>query len=90
MDLTSLTDYIMTVPLLACLVVGWLIKNTPLFAKIANDYIPLIVATIGAVLGLFVGGFTIESAVFGAISGLASTGLHQIFSRLISKEEGDT
>jgi len=70
---------------IACLVVGYIINTTPVLTNKVNDYIPLIVGLLGAILGLFMNGFAVESIVYGAVSGLASTGLHQSFTRIISQ-----
>lgn len=87
MDLTFITEKYIFVVLVACLIVGYVIKNTPAFNKAANSYIPLIVAVLGAVLGCVANGeLTLENIVYGSVSGLASTGLHQIFSRLLGIE----
>ncbi len=83
MDFTTLTQYFVLVVVVACLVVGYIIKHATFFKWIANDDIPVILAIIGAVLNLFVSGLSIESAVFGAVMGLASTGLHQGFTRFV-------
>lgn len=89
MDLTSLKEYVLVSPLLACLVVGYVIKHTPALDKVANEYIPVIVTILGAILGVLATGLTLESVVYGAISGLASTGLHQVFGSLINRKEDD-
>lgn len=58
--------------------------------------IPCILAVIGAALNGVVSGFSVESIVYGAVMGLASTGLHQAFTQFIegknniSAEEDDT
>lgn len=83
MDAALLTDNFVPIIIVACGIVGYLIKNTPVFAKISNDYIPLIVCTLGAILGVVVNGMGVEPIVYGAISGLASTGLHQSLTTLL-------
>ena len=40
-------------------------------------------AFVGLVLNLAVSGLSIENAVYGALMGLASTGMHQAFTRFI-------
>ena len=89
MDLKFITENFVPVIVVACVIVGYIIKVTPPFAKIANNYIPLIVTVLGAILGIFTNGMTLEAIVYGAVSGLASTGLHQVFTQLlnIGKEE---
>lgn len=77
MDLTNITEYLVPIIVIACLIVGYIIKHTPHLDVIANNYIPLIVVVLGAVLGLVMNGLTVESIVYGAVSGLASTGLHR-------------
>ena len=89
MDLKFITENFVPVIVVACVLVGYIIKITPPFAKVANNYIPLIVTLLGAVLGALINGLSIEAIVYGAVSGLASTGLHQVFTQLlnIGKEE---
>lgn len=79
MDFTSLTEYFVLVVIVACLVVGYIIKHATFLQWIKNDDIPIILAFIGAILNPIVSGISIESIVFGALMGLASTGLHQSF-----------
>lgn len=87
MDLAFLQEYLVPVIVVACLTVGYTIKVTPMFASIANDYIPLIVAVLGAILGAIINGLTVEGIVYGAVSGIASTGLHQLFIRTLSLKD---
>lgn len=83
MDFSVLTEYFVLVVVVACLVVGYIIKHATFFKWINNDDIPVILAIFGAVLNLVVSGLSVESAVFGAVMGLCSTGLHQAFKRFI-------
>ena len=87
MDFTQLTQYFVLVVLVACLVVGYIIKTS--FDKVPNKYIPTILAVIGAVLNMIVSGASVESVVYGALMGLASTGLHQAFTRFVEGERED-
>lgn len=87
-DFTVLQNEFELVVLVACLVVGYLIKHT--FDFIPNKYIPTILALLGAVLNVVVSGITLNAIVYGAVMGLASTGLHQAFTHFIensSKEK---
>lgn len=84
MDFTQLTQYFVLVVMVACLVVGYIIKTS--FDKVPNKYIPTILAVIGAVLNMIVSGMSVESIVYGALMGLASTGLHQVFTRFVEGE----
>lgn len=87
MDFTQLTQYFVLVVMIACLVVGYIIKTS--FDMIPNKYIPTILAVIGAVLNAAVSGVSVESIVYGALMGLASTGLHQAFTRFVEGERED-
>lgn len=86
MDFTILTEYFVMVVVVACLVVGYIIKHATFFKWLDNDNIPVILAVVGAILNAVVSGFSVESVVYGAVMGLASTGLHQAFGRFV---EGD-
>ena len=89
MDVSALTNHFVFIVLVACLVLGYLIKHATFLKKIPNDDIPVILAIFGLVLNLFVSGFSIESAIYGAVMGLASTGMHQSFKNFIEKANDD-
>lgn len=89
MDLNFIAENFVPVIIVACILVGYIIKVTPSFDKLANNYIPLIVTLLGAVLGALINGLSIEAIVYGAVSGLASTGLHQVFAQLLNIKEND-
>ena len=84
MDFTIIEQYFVFTVVLACLVAGYVIKKW--IKDVDNKYIPTILVALGLVLNLFVSGFSIESAVFGAVMGLASTGFHQAFKQYIEKK----
>ena len=50
MDLGFLQDYYIPVVLIACLIVGYCIKHITWLEKVSNQYIPTILAVLGAVL----------------------------------------
>lgn len=85
MDFTALTEYFVVVVMVACLVVGYIIKKS--FDKIPNKYIPTILAVFGAILNPIVSGLSVETVVYGALMGLASTGLHQAFTRFVENNK---
>ena len=85
MDFNQLTQYFVLVVMVACLVVGYIIKAS--FDMIPNKYIPTILAVVGAILNAIVSGVSVNSIVYGALMGLASTGLHQAFTRFVEGEE---
>ena len=74
--------YIVPVILGICLVVGYLIKN---FTGAENRYIPLVVTVLGVGLAVWMHWPAATAAILlgGAVSGLASTGMHQLFRQWI-------
>lgn len=86
MDFTVLTQYFVLVVVVACLVSGYIIKHATFLKWIDNNDIPVILAVIGAILNVLVSGISVENVVYGSLMGLASTGMHQAFSKFI---EGD-
>lgn len=83
MDLTIIVEYLSPLIVLACLVVGFLIKHCIPNEQI-NHFIPLIVAILGMILNVWVVGvFDLATLVAGAISGLASTGLYEAFAQIL-------
>lgn len=89
MDFTILTEYFVLVVMVACLVVGYIIKHATFLKWIPNGDIPVILAIVGAVLNAVVGGISVETIVYGALMGLASTGLHQGFKKFIENTESE-
>ena len=87
MDFTQLTEYFVLVVLVACLVVGYIIKHATFLTWIKNDDIPVIIAVFGCIINLVVSGLSVESAVYGAVMGLASTGMHQAFTKFIENNK---
>ena len=87
MDFSMLNEYMVFVVMIACLIIGYIIKNGTWFKKINNNDIPMILAAVGLVMNLFVSGFSIESAVYGAAMGLLSTGCYEGFKNFIHRNE---
>lgn len=87
MDFNIITEHFVLVVILACLVIGYAIKHASFLKWISNDDIPVILAVFGGLLNLLVSGLSIESAVYGAVMGLCSTGLHQAFKKFVEKTE---
>jgi hypothetical protein len=78
MDLNILSEYFVVVVMVACFVVGYIIKHATFFKWINNNDIPVILAVVGAIVNPIVSGLSAETIVYGALMGLASTGLHQM------------
>lgn len=89
MDFTALTEHFVLVVVVACLIVGYILKRS--IPVLPNRYIPSVLALVGAILNSVVSGPSVDSVVYGALMGLASTGLHQAFTRFVEKadEEDD-
>lgn len=87
MDLSFLNDYLILIVVGVCLCVGYIIKASVSF--IPNKFIPLIMGALGVILNVWLNAFafTPEILLGGLFSGLASTGLHQLFVQLIGGKE---
>jgi hypothetical protein len=85
MDFTVITEHFELVVLLGCLVVGYILKHT--FDKVPNKYIPTILACLGAILNACLSGVSLENVIYGATMGLASTGMHQAFTKFVENTE---
>ena len=74
--------YIIPVIVGLCLIVGYLVKN---FTGADNRFIPLIVTCLGIALAVWMNwpAITPEVILGGAVSGLASTGMHQLLKQWI-------
>lgn len=82
MELQFITEHYLPIVLAACLVLGYILKTS--LDCIPNKYIPLILALTGAVLSCAArGAVGLEAVVYGACTGLASTGMHQAFKGII-------
>lgn len=85
MDFNVIVENFEMIVMLGCLVVGYILKHT--FDKVPNKYIPTILAVLGAVLNASVNGLALENVIFGATMGLASTGLHQAFTKFVENTD---
>lgn len=83
-----LNEYSIPVIVGICLCVGFILKNLVTTDKI-NKFIPLIVAVIGVVVNAWLNAWTVTPDILlsGMFSGLASTGMHQLFKQFIEKAE---
>lgn len=86
MDISMLNNYLVLVVVGICLCVGYVIKHSLDF--IPNKYIPLIMLLLGTIVNILMNLSNINAEVVlaGMLSGLASTGLHQVFSKFINDE----
>lgn len=86
MDLSVLSQYLSVVVMGICLCVGYVIKNSLDF--IPNKYIPAIMLVLGTTINILMNLNEINAEVIlvGMLSGLASTGLYELFKNFINKE----
>ena len=82
-----LSDFIVPVTLVACLCVGYILKHWIPTDKV-NKFIPLIVSLFGVFITVWNAEWEVtpENLVIGLVSGLASTGMHELFRQFIEKE----
>ena len=86
-----LKDYLVLIVVGICLCVGYVLKHLVPTDKV-NKFIPLIMAVLGIFLNLWVNGFAFSPEILlgGMVSGLASTGMHQLFKQFIGITETTT
>lgn len=87
MDISVLTQYFSIVVVGICLCIGYVIKNSLDF--IPNKYIPAIMLILGLVSNILINlstGINADVFLTGMLSGLASTGLHQMFKQFIENK----
>lgn len=86
MDLSFIISYYIPIIVGICLCVGYVIKHSLTFVK--NKYIPLIMAILGILINVWMNmGISPDIIFTGMVSGLASTGMHQLFSEMINKNK---
>ena len=78
-----LTEHFTLVVMIACLVMGYIIKHASFLKWLPNNDIPVVLAIFGGVLNAVVIGFSVDAIVYGAFMGLASTGVHQAFKAFV-------
>lgn len=83
-----LDDYVVLVVFGICLCVGYIIKNLIPGDKI-NKFIPLIMGIFGIAINVWIEGFNFTPSILlgGLFTGLASTGVHQLFKQFIEKRK---
>ena len=85
MDVNFFTSLVSPLIVIACLMVGYVLKNIVPDDRV-NRFIPLILAVVGIISNIwFLGTFDFNTVMVGAASGLASTGTYEAFKNLIEK-----
>jgi len=87
MDISMLKNYLVLIVVGICLCVGYVIKHSLDF--IPNKYIPLIMLILGTIVNILMNlsNINAEIVLAGMLSGLASTGLYEMFKNLLFKEK---
>lgn len=87
MDLEVLTEFMVPVIVGICLCVGYVVKKW--VKDVDNKFIPTICAALGIMLAVWMNDWNITPSILlsGMFSGLASTGLHQMFKQYINQED---
>ena len=70
---------------LICLTIGYVVKK---LSFVPDKFIPLIMFVLGSIFGFITNGWSFNSFVLGAVSGVASTGFYELFKQLI-EHSGD-
>lgn len=83
MSIDFLNEFMMPIVVGICLCIGFIVKKW--VKDVDNKWIPTICAILGVVLASWIKEWSItpEVVLSGVFSGLASTGLHQLFTQLI-------
>ena len=85
MDFTVLNGYLVTTIIEVCLCIGYILKKW--VKDVDNKYIPTILAAIGVLLNIWITkDLNVEIILSGMLSGLTSTGLHQVFKSFIENK----
>lgn len=86
MDLTFITNLYLPIVMVICLCVGYIMKHW--LKDMDNKLIPTILAVLGVILAcLGAEIITLEVVASGMVTGLASTGLHQVFKQIIENRK---
>jgi hypothetical protein len=83
-----LNDYFELIIIGICLCIGYIVKNV-IPSKSINRFIPLIMGVVGVALALWLHSFSLSPEILlsGLVSGLASTGMFEMFRQFIEKGE---
>lgn len=77
--IATLTENYLNVTL-ACVIIGYLITTTPYLNRL-KDFVPVLVTIAGTLLGVVLHGFAVDVVVYGALAGILSTGLYELFGK---------
>ena len=81
----TMEQFIVVIPTLVALCVGWLVKHA-IPSDAVNRFIPLIAAAVGVGMNIWLNmSFTPQVLVGGLVSGLASTGMYELFNQFVNR-----
>lgn len=89
MDINFLLEYIDVITLGICLCLGFALKYAKIFDRFGNQYIPLTMLIVGTLISVITHWPAVTATVVlgGMVSGLASTGLYEMFRNLLNYKE---
>lgn len=90
-SIEQISAYLVPSIVILCYLVGYILKNL-ISSEQVDKFIPLIVAVVGIAAAVFAttqagAAVTLDVILGGAVSGLASTGISQVFKQLTKQEE---
>ena len=83
--MTELQQFISPAVVTICWLIGNTLKSS--VPKLPNNYIPLALGLIGAILMTILNGFSGLNLIIGVVSGLSATGVHQVYKGFSKEEE---
>lgn len=83
------SEYFSIVIVVVCLTIGYILKKW--IKDLDNKIIPTVCAVLGVALSIWInwGNVDLNTIAIGLVSGLASTGLHQLVKQYLTKEDSD-
>lgn len=84
MAIDIITKLYIPMIIVPCLVAGYILKKW--IKDVDNKWIPTILTFLGLALGVLYLGTTIENAIKGMVSGLASIGFYEFFRNIIERK----
>ena len=84
-DVLNLGEFLIPSIVVVCGIFGFILKKW--IKDVDNKWIPTFVCGVGIIVSVFNYGANFKAILVGAVSGLASTGMHQLIKNFIEKGE---
>ena len=84
-DVFNLGEFLIPSIVVFCGIAGFILKKW--IKDVDNKWIPTFVCCLGIVVSMLNSGANFNAVLMGAVSGLASTGIHQLIKNFIEKGE---